>query len=447
MEQGIKWVAVLLLALSGFSAFADWTFGAFDAYGNDVTIKNESGQTLYGTCLDAEAHKIRVIKNKIGNVETLDLSERVVDKNGVEWRITVIKDWGFEDLTSLREVILPNSLEEIGKEAFKGCTGLTTVKPFFPSTLTNVKARAFYNCSLEGTLKLSSKSPSIIGSSAFAGESQRFRLVDLSEGNVVRIADKAFQNHTNLQSAILSSGLLAIGESTFSGCQQLGNVVLSPVLRTIGAMAFSGCRQLTHVEPFLPDTLTSLGYRSFLDCPVAGDLSLKCPGLQTVGDSAFGRADDSTARAITSVDMSGSGITCVDPWAFSTQGNIVWVRLSSGFTSIGANAFSGCSKIVQVYFENDFGIPSLESKNSVVPATQNARTVRLYFPKDSAAWRQYFAEHGQTLSEEERRAFREKFPDERRRPLGVINYPTSTGNPQYLVPWNPQPTGLIVIVR
>lgn len=280
MEQGIKWVAVLLLALSGFSAFADWTFGAFDAYGNDVTIKNESGQTLYGTCLDAEAHKIRVIKNKIGNVETLDLSERVVDKNGVEWRITVIKDWGFEDLTSLREVILPNSLEEIGKEAFKGCTGLTTVKPFFPSTLTNVKARAFYNCSLEGTLKLSSKSPSIIGSSAFAGESQRFRLVDLSEGNVVRIADKAFQNHTNLQAAVLSSGLLAIGESTFSGCQQLGNVVLSPVLRTIGAMAFSGCRQLTHVEPFLPDTLTSLGYRSFLDCPVAGDLSLKCPGFR-----------------------------------------------------------------------------------------------------------------------------------------------------------------------
>lgn len=55
-----------------------------------------------------------------------------------------INDSAFINRTTLKSIILPDSITEISRNAFSGCTNLTFVE--FPQTLTSIKSCAFRNC-------------------------------------------------------------------------------------------------------------------------------------------------------------------------------------------------------------------------------------------------------------------------------------------------------------
>lgn len=156
---------------------------------------------------------------------------------------------GFSD-TTLSEVTIPESVEEIGNEAFAGCLNLEEVdlpegvvigdSAFAETGLSDITIpkgssvgeSAFENCDNLNTVEIHSKE---IGDFAFRGSSVKH----LSIGNEVRkIGDEAFA-HTNLKETVMMTGVASVGEESFYGTKAeiVTNDNVAAVLREEGINA------------------------------------------------------------------------------------------------------------------------------------------------------------------------------------------------------------------
>lgn len=101
---------------------------------------------------------------------------------------------------------------------------------------------------------------------------------------ITYIGSYAFSNTSLSGALIIPDGVTEIGAYAFQGTL-IGSVAFSPRLDRIGAWAFSECSSLTGTLT-LPETLTYIGYRAFIDCSFTGELHLP-NNLEYIGDYAF----------------------------------------------------------------------------------------------------------------------------------------------------------------
>ena len=160
-----------------------------------------------------------------------------------------------------KSVVLPESLERIGRHTFSGCSSLESV--YVPESVSFIGSGAFYKTpiterrdnefvTLGGGVLTSCLAPGkdvtvpndvrIIGENAF---SQLFEMksVTIPEG-VVHICDLAFEGCISLERAELPSTLEHIGSRAFVDCQALESIDLPEELRSIGTDAFYGTAKL-----------------------------------------------------------------------------------------------------------------------------------------------------------------------------------------------------------
>ena len=156
---------------------------------------------------------------------------------------------------------------------------------------------------------------------------------------------------SSLVEARLPETLTDIPGGAFFECTALKSVTISQTTASIGRSAFQGCKALESVTPFLPNTVTSVGISAFrgtsnLKLP----LSLKAPGLTNIGvdgetDWMLGQFYES---GITSVDLSGSGLTNIGQRTFSDCKQLQTVKLPEALKTIGVAAFYHCSALTTV---------------------------------------------------------------------------------------------------
>ena len=169
-------------------------------------------------------------------------------------------DFGaFQGCKSLKTVILPTSLESIGDYAFYSCDGLTSInlsgciglatigkdafnscstlkEIILPETLTTIKASAFYGCTSLESITLP-EGLTTIGINAFTNCTS-LETVTLPS-SVGTIGSSAFHICTSLTSINLGdTGIEAIEDQTFSLCTSLKTVILPANLKRIGGIAF-----------------------------------------------------------------------------------------------------------------------------------------------------------------------------------------------------------------
>lgn len=101
---------------------------------------------------------------------------------------------------------------------------------------------------------------------------------------ITYIGSYAFSNTSLSGALIIPDDVTEIGNYAFEKTL-IGSVAFSPRLDRIGAWAFSECSSLTGTLT-LPETLTYIGYRAFIDCAFTGELHLP-NNLEYIGDYAF----------------------------------------------------------------------------------------------------------------------------------------------------------------
>lgn len=125
----------------------------------------------------------------------------------------------FLGCSGLTSVTIPDSIKTIGWYAFSGCTGLTTVE--IPDSVTALDWFAFSGCT---------------------------GLTSVTVGNGVTCIDaSAFAGCTKLVTATLGKSVTTIDWSAFKGCNKLSSINIPGSVTTIERYAFYGCDALSSV--------------------------------------------------------------------------------------------------------------------------------------------------------------------------------------------------------
>lgn len=274
-----------------------------------------------------------------------------------------IGEGAFQGFRCECEIVLPDSLENIPKDAFWGSTltGITLGKDvkligenafgncsyltgdlIIPDHVVTIEKKAFNDCTaLNGSLTIG-KSVEMIGECAFGAEGQ----LSLWKGDpftgelvipdsVKIIGNAAFRDCSNLTSLTLGKGVQEIRDGAFSNCTSLkNNLVIPDSVEIIGEQAFLQCDFNGLV---LGKGLRSIGAGAFTDCKNM-KAELEFPeGLEILG--GFGGCSSLTGSVsvpdtVTEIETSAfEGCTGLD-------GSL---SLSAQLKKIGKAAFSGCS--------------------------------------------------------------------------------------------------------
>ena len=211
--------------------------------------------------------------------------------------LTSINNNAFANCTALEEVVLPAGLLSIGDAAFAGCKSLNCVwvagtdesdvedgRFILPDTLTNLGAQAFSECTAMQSVYMS-KSLNVISGGAFQWCTQLTE-VEMHDA-ITGIEANAFANCNKLSSFYMPENLTAIGERAFSNCLALTdeNLTFGNELKTIDNLAFENCTGIRNLR--LPASMTSIDGNAFEDCQldtvlvlskIHTDFSVRCWG-------------------------------------------------------------------------------------------------------------------------------------------------------------------------
>ena len=164
----------------------------------------------------------------------------------IDERVEEICKEAFKGCDKLEEIVMPKKLKKIDSEAFQGCSSLT--KLTLPDSVMSIGKGAFCGCSglTELTLPNSVKS---IGDGAFA-DCSGLEKITVESGN------SCYDSRDNCNSIIDKKT-----NTLIVGCK---NSIIPNSVTSIGSGAFAYCSGLTELT--LPNSVTSIGDGAFGDC-------------------------------------------------------------------------------------------------------------------------------------------------------------------------------------
>lgn len=171
----------------------------------------------------------------------------------VSYGVTTIPANCFAYCKQLKRIHLPNTLKDIGFEAFFNC-GIDSMT--VPNSVKHIQQGAFYACENLKFIKLSD-SLEYIGPDCF-------RMSGLEEVVIPTPIANYFGNFIdckNLKSVKLPEGLTQLG--SFAGCTSLQEINIPQSITEIGRQCFARCKSITSIA--LPNALTKLGDQSFYE--------------------------------------------------------------------------------------------------------------------------------------------------------------------------------------
>ena len=185
------------------------------------------------------------------------------------------------NVASLETLTISKGIKTIGADAFKGCTGLTSltlpdglvaigksafentkiVSQEIPNTVETIGAYAFRGCTSLQNVMLPA-SLRAIDDNAFEGDGKLLKLE--VPKNVETIGNYAFRGCSGLTNVTLSDSLKTIGDNAFENSSSLSTLIIPKEVKSIGMSAFKGCRKLEWVD--LPSKLEKIDQYAFENC-------------------------------------------------------------------------------------------------------------------------------------------------------------------------------------
>ena len=241
------------------------------------------------------------------------------------------------DITIPSSVVYSNvtyTVQEIGKDAFKDCTGLTSIE--IPSTIRRFKSSAFSGCSGLTSINIPS-SVTIISDFVFSGCSGLTSITIPS--SVTAIGIGAFGGCSGLTSITVPSSVTSIGSRVFMSCSGLTSITIPSSVTSIGSEAFAYCSGLTSIT--IPTSVTSIGLGAFSSCTSLTSITIPT-SVTSIGDFAF-----NGCTGLTSITIPTS-VTIIRDATFQGCSGLTSITIPSSVTIIGDNAFAHCSGLTSI---------------------------------------------------------------------------------------------------
>ena len=341
------------------------TFALFShiqtALAYDFSAVSPSGQTLYYTIITGtNDYRVYVTFPNTSDAPwdgyqkptgALTVPSYVV--NGIiSYTVKYVCSNAFKGCTGLTSVTIENSSTTIGNGAFSGCTNLTQVS--IPYSVTAIGTDAFLNCYSLFTVDINSN---IIVSNNYAynnatndyGNLKTFfgnQVVQYIIGpNVNSIGKNAFRGCSGMQALFLSSGVNSISENAFRDCSSLTSVDFPNYITHIDDNAFYNCSSLTNL--FIPDEVTSIGSCAFWGCYSLTSVAIPS-SVNNIGNFAFGSCFSLTSVTINSNAIASASYSEMYSMKNKFGDQVTRYTIGSNITSIGQNAFYGCSDMAEL---------------------------------------------------------------------------------------------------
>ena len=208
------------------------------------------------------------------------------------------------------EIIIPDGVTSIEKNAFQNCSGITSV--VIPQSVTSIGSNAFYGCSGLTSVHINDLTVwcGIQFSSAYS--------------NPLYIAHHLYLNDEEITDLMIPDGMTSINDYAFDGCSSLASVTIPGSVTSIGSNAFAGCEGLTSVK-LNSNAIVRKAYTSY-----------SFSGLKSIFGSQV------------SEYILGEDVTSIGDYAFYGCNELTSVTIGNNVTNIGNSAFSNCSSLISV---------------------------------------------------------------------------------------------------
>ena len=185
---------------------------------------------------------------------------------------SIDKEWVENHIDSNGEVIIPGGIEKIEPEAFRDNEKVKKV--IMPDTVIEIGDNAFSYCSKLSNIEI--------------GENSQLK----------KLGDHAFYLCKALKEIKLPDTLKSLEKATFAGCYDLSSVDLGNGIETIDYDVFNSCKKLSKIS--FPDSLTRIGAAAFSNCEKLKDIKLG-QNIETIEAGAFENVGVTSFRAPTRV--------------------------------------------------------------------------------------------------------------------------------------------------
>lgn len=238
------------------------------------------------------------IKKYNGNDAVVNIPSEI---NGTP--VTTIGNAAFRD-SSVTSVTIPDSVTEIGANAFAGCTNLTSVN---------------YIGGDWSKLTIQSGNPAVEDAAKDAANEQLFDFEFILNNTAVIVTDyKGTAADVTIPSRYKGKPVTMIDHAAFHDNSAVTSVTIPDSVTAIPDYAFGFCSQLTNIS--IPNSVTFIGFSAFNSCTSLKSITLP------------------------------SSLSTIQSYAFYNCGNLKTIHIPVSVTSIGNYAFDVCPSLMTVTY-------------------------------------------------------------------------------------------------
>ncbi len=271
-------------------------------------------------------------------------------------------------------IVLPSTIERIGKQAFANCKSLKGIK--LPNGLRYLGENAFCGCTRLSYVILPD-SLEQLPKGAFS-ECLMLKIVQFPEEGLTEISDDCFMNCYSLEKITIPASVARMGRA-FPGCWLLSRVIIKSSSIDVKRDAFKGCaKKIKIVKTFnikgffrenrkgcknnkkkqkigrgqlaeiknklklrLPDSIVAINEYAFHNSTGLNEISI--PGtVKKISNYAF-----AGCSGLSSLEIQ-EGVEIIGKRTFEGCTALTTLNLPKSIKTIGEGAFSGCESLIQI---------------------------------------------------------------------------------------------------
>jgi len=223
-----------------------------------------------------------------------------------------------------RDYIVPESIEKIGQNAFRGCESLENI--LLPGELKEIGWDAFSHCA---------------------------SLKKISIPDSITIIDwNCFEQCEKLETVIIPNSVTEIGVHAFDGCKNLTHISIPASVIEIGGHAFAGCNSLEQVE--FPSSVVKLDRGVFSGCCNLKSFSItEDNNIFTVDNGVLFNENKTIliqypAGKDTKKYVVPDSVAEIEDSAFYGCNKLTEITIPDNVIKIGWSAFIDCKKLTDI---------------------------------------------------------------------------------------------------